>query len=91
MDDLSKLLTGLTGFIILCASTYQGYRAWLHPDELQIIFIQDAQRRSSWPFSKELIVELTRKYGITATRIGTALLAIVVLLVEAKVLLSSNP
>ena len=87
MDDLIKLLTGLTGSIILCASFYQGYRAWFHPDELQIILIQDAQRRSSWPFSKEWIVELTKKYGVTASRVGTVLLVIVILIVEAIVFL----
>ena len=91
MDQLEKIFIGLVGIILLGFILHTGYFAWFHPDELQIILIQDAQRRSSWPFPKEAFVDFYRKYGILMTRITTILFALMFLIIGLLFILGYFP
>jgi len=91
MDDLDKILVGIFGIVALGSCIYQGYFAWFHPAEFKIILIQNTQRRSSWPFPKEALVEFNRKYGVWMARFGNVLLTIIILIIEANVFLNRIP
>ena len=77
---LNYIWIGFFVIIGIGSILYWGYLAWFHPDKLKEKLIKDAEKRSTWPFSKTYSVDFAEKHGVRMMRFNTLVGAVIILL-----------